>query len=107
MISHYKWLWIGLIVLSCHFPPYSFADESETDSTPIEDDQPIDEFPVVSLFHGDIRGFLEKSSKGRSFYSFLGIPYAKPPIGNLRLKVREQLFNIYSYFTSCEHMRVA
>lgn len=42
--------------------------------------------PVVCLDRGCVRG---KSFKGnlKEFEGFLGIPYAKPPINELRLKV--------------------
>uniref|UniRef100_A0A0P4WCJ5 Carboxylic ester hydrolase n=1 Tax=Scylla olivacea TaxID=85551 RepID=A0A0P4WCJ5_SCYOL len=41
---------------------------------------------VVSTEDGKISGFREYSTKGRAFYSFQGIPYAKPPVGQLRFK---------------------
>lgn len=42
--------------------------------------------PVVCLENGCVRG---KSFKGneKEFEGFLGIPYAKPPVDELRLKV--------------------
>lgn len=46
------------------------------------------DFPIVHTNLGDIRGnvaktFLDK----RDFYSFRGIRYAQPPVGELRFKV--------------------
>ena len=35
---------------------------------------------------GIIEGVQEKSSHGDNFYSFLGVPYAEAPIGDLRFK---------------------
>ncbi|XP_065209355.1 juvenile hormone esterase-like [Planococcus citri] len=35
---------------------------------------------------GILKGQLEKSRDGRMFYSFYGIPYAEPPVGELRFK---------------------
>lgn len=35
---------------------------------------------------GVIKGQILKSRNGRSYYSYTGIPYAKPPIGELRFK---------------------
>lgn len=37
--------------------------------------------------NGKIKGQILKSRDGRPFYSYTGIPYAKPPIGELRFKV--------------------
>ena len=43
--------------------------------------------PVVNVQdQGDVRGEIWTSYGGRSFYTFKTIPYAKPPVGNLRLK---------------------
>ncbi|KAK9501017.1 hypothetical protein O3M35_002153 [Rhynocoris fuscipes] len=35
---------------------------------------------------GDIKGTERKSRDGKTYYAFTGIPYAKPPVGKLRLK---------------------
>lgn len=43
---------------------------------------------VLETKQGVLKGELEKSRGGRSFYSFYGIPYAEPPIGKLRFEVR-------------------
>lgn len=44
------------------------------------------EDPVVCIENGCVRG---KSFKGnqKEFEGFLGIPFAEPPVGDLRLKV--------------------
>lgn len=43
--------------------------------------------PMVKISNGAIRGQTLQSRDGRDYYSFTGIPYAKPPIGPLRFKV--------------------
>lgn len=43
--------------------------------------------PIVETYNGKVQGFVSKHFNGDKFYSFLGIPYAKPPVGNLRFKV--------------------
>lgn len=50
--------------------------------------------PVVQISKGAIRGQILKSRDGRDFYSFTGIPYAKPPIDDLRFKVNQYCINI-------------
>lgn len=42
---------------------------------------------IVRLTSGQVRGFKIASSFDYEYYNFLGIPYAKPPIGELRFKV--------------------
>lgn len=43
--------------------------------------------PVVEICNGLIRGQTLQSRNGRDYYSFTGIPYAKPPVGQFRFKV--------------------
>lgn len=45
------------------------------------------ENPLVELPIGKISGSTQKTIDGRQFYAFEGIPYAKPPIGDLRFEV--------------------
>nr|XP_023018920.1 juvenile hormone esterase-like [Leptinotarsa decemlineata] len=42
--------------------------------------------PVVAISEGQVRGCVGTDFDGGQFYSFLGIPYAKPPVGELRFK---------------------
>ncbi|VVC41625.1 Carboxylesterase type B, conserved site,Carboxylesterase, type B,Carboxylesterase type B [Cinara cedri] len=42
--------------------------------------------PVIKTAKGKIRGQILKSRYGRDYYSFTGIPYAKPPVGELRFQ---------------------
>lgn len=44
--------------------------------------------PVVSVEQGKLRGKTEEFYDGKGqYYAFLGIPYARPPVGQLRFKV--------------------
>jgi hypothetical protein len=43
--------------------------------------------PVVTTLQGKMQGTKMTSRNGRTFYAFLGIPYATPPVGPLRFKV--------------------
>lgn len=42
--------------------------------------------PILKIFQGTLNGTWEQSRHGRTYSAFLGIPYAEPPIGNLRFK---------------------
>lgn len=42
--------------------------------------------PVIELKDGKIQGIVLKSRGGREFFGFLGIPFARPPVGSLRFK---------------------
>lgn len=43
---------------------------------------------IIKVNEGQIRGIKEISEySGTSYYAFYGIPYAEPPIKNLRFKV--------------------
>ncbi|XP_069696455.1 juvenile hormone esterase-like [Periplaneta americana] len=41
---------------------------------------------IVTLKQGRLRGHILESRKGRPIYAFQGIPFAKPPVGDLRFK---------------------
>ena len=43
---------------------------------------------VVQTAQGRLRGSILTSRKGRQIYSFRGVRFAQPPIGNLRFKVK-------------------
>ncbi|PZC70779.1 hypothetical protein B5X24_HaOG200161 [Helicoverpa armigera] len=42
--------------------------------------------PVVTVEQGQLQGKVVNSPTGKAYYSFQGIPYAKPPLGSLRFK---------------------
>jgi bile salt-stimulated lipase len=44
--------------------------------------------PTVSIDQGKLKGKISTNLRNEDFYSFQGIPYAKPPIGKLRFKVK-------------------
>ena len=60
------------------------------------------EVPLVDIENGRVSGIMEKSVKGREFYSFYGIPFAEPPVGKLRFKVR--WYTIFLIFILMERL---
>lgn len=40
--------------------------------------------PRLEISQGKLKGTVFKSRSGRKYSAFLGIPFAQPPIGNLR-----------------------
>lgn len=53
-------------------------------------------FPVVQTENGFVSGITSKTWRGRTTYTFEGIPYAAPPVGELRFKV--EFVNIFFWF---------
>jgi hypothetical protein len=49
---------------------------------------PTEDLLVVRTTQGYLKGSILTSRKGKSIYSFRGVRYAQPPVGNLRFKVR-------------------
>lgn len=49
--------------------------------------------PTVKIENGEVTGIELTSHKGRFFNAYLGIPYAKPPVGTLRFKVNKTHFS--------------
>ena len=48
---------------------------------------------VIEIKTGQgIQGIISKSREGRDFYEWLGIPYAEPPVGELRYAVSYFVF---------------
>lgn len=45
----------------------------------------------LEITNGKIKGQILKTRDGLDFYSYTGIPYAKPPVGELRFKVYNHL----------------
>ena len=45
------------------------------------------EGPVVDITGGKFQGTIARSHKDRPYYSFKGIPFAKPPVDDLRYEV--------------------
>lgn len=48
-----------------------------------------EESPVVSTKYGPVRGIQKTAATAVEYYSFQRIPYAKPPVGELRFKDAE------------------
>nr|WNK22298.1 carboxylesterase 13 [Athetis lepigone] len=47
--------------------------------------------PTIRVAHGLLQGTWKVSTKGRSFASFQGIPYARPPVGKYRFREPQPL----------------
>lgn len=58
----------------------------------------FDELPIVKTKSGDIIGSIATTLLDqRKFFSFQGIPYAKPPIGPLRFRVSTLVYLINDF----------
>ncbi|CAG7725377.1 unnamed protein product, partial [Allacma fusca] len=55
---------------------------------------------LVETANGKVRGFLSKSRAGRIFTEFRGIPYARPPLGELRFQSPQPIDNWTDVYTA-------
>lgn len=53
-----------------------------------------DEYPVVKIETGFLRGKYLESRSGKRIYSFTSIPFAEPPVGKLRFEVSRMLLRL-------------
>lgn len=51
----------------------------------------INETVLIQTTSGPIKGLQQKTQFGYEYAEFRGVPYAKPPIGELRFKVSSDL----------------
>lgn len=85
--------WVALLFISVSvFVVSSGEDEADllANSTELEESGPekIPRDPTfVTVLEGMLRGVKEEAIDGKLFYSFRGIPYAKPPVGRKRFRV--------------------
>lgn len=63
------------------------------------------EKPIITISEGKIQGIKLKSVTGKEYLAFRGIPYAQPPIGDLRFRVifrktrvKSQVVNFHTEF---------
>jgi hypothetical protein len=42
---------------------------------------------VVQTQHGPVEGTIKTTDLGRNYFHFMGIPYARPPVGSLMFRV--------------------
>ena len=64
----------------------TFANLFASKSTRAEPEE-IQNSPVVHTESGAVIGKIEALPNGKSVYEYLGIPYAEPPVGGLRVEV--------------------
>lgn len=65
---------------------------------------------IVETKAGKVRGARQTNFEGDEFYAFRGVPYAKPPVGQLRFQVNLLLFcalfcserRVYSQYLASE-----
>ncbi|XP_021956499.1 venom carboxylesterase-6 [Folsomia candida] len=64
-----------------YLPPPLLAD-----SPHVESSQQADEYPVVGILDGFLKGFTMKTINNRNISAFKSIPFAQPPVGALRFE---------------------
>ncbi|KAB7496324.1 Venom carboxylesterase-6 [Armadillidium nasatum] len=69
--------------------------DAEKDADADADADINDDVPVIRVDQGLIKGIKDKSTEGKEFNSYLGIPYAEPPVGKLRLQFQRLLGKVF------------
>lgn len=59
---------------------------------------------TVTITQGKLKGNEAVTVNGLKYFEFLNIPYAKPPVGDLRFKVRQKNNCLESYLLIGVHV---
>ena len=62
--------------------------------------------PVIEIESGKVSGIIEQSFSGQEYSSYLGIPFAEPPTGNLRFKVNHRQSVHYLFYQRGETIKI-
>jgi hypothetical protein len=73
MISKSGLVAVVVAVVACYY--YAFRTAGKPPST------------IVTTNYGKVQGIISLSRDGRQYSEYLGIPFAKPPVGQLRFEV--------------------
>lgn len=90
-------LLFGGIVLAQTFEEDPDRDLSPDEDDPIGSNKELSDL-VITTALGKIRGTILPSQSGRNFYAFRGIPYAKPPVDQLRFQPPEPVEQWFDVF---------
>jgi hypothetical protein len=80
--------------LCCTFIITSHGTSSQEQEDSTEHVKMIEYYPIVETAAGKVQGLSSVSREGRDYKEFLGIPYARPPVGDLRYKVINTLISL-------------
>lgn len=65
------------------------------------------EKPIITISEGKVQGTTLKSVLGQNYLAFKGIPYAQPPIGDLRFAVsRKTERSKFNKLYNCKHVSI-
>lgn len=87
------------VIVEVERPERVFKKKEKEDErlvTPIERDEE-GEVPIIMTSTGKVSGIRERSTEGKPFFSYYSIPYAKPPVGELRFKVSHVTCTVTRY----------
>lgn len=57
--------------------------------------------PIVDTAFGKVEGIIDYSRNGKEIHKYLGIPFAAPPLGDLRYEVKILSLILHLWRTQC------
>lgn len=78
---------ITLIVIITYFADVTELVNRGSSRNPLQQDTPFRTVEISTPL-GALKGYVKQSRQGRGYLAFYKVPYAQPPIGQLRFKVK-------------------